>query len=198
MKRTTSLAVSIRHAIVFSAGALVMAGTPVAATAAIVCAAPSLSIPQNIDGLYINLVTGATGTSGSAVTGWDFNPYASSSSTLLSFNAAAAGAGYASSGGVISALSAGTVIDASTTFLTGIQTNATVMGTYRAGVTNATYLGYRFTESGNTYYAWLAVTTTAPNGFPMMLDEYCYEDTGAMIHAGDMQGDTIFRNGFDS
>ncbi|WP_257387031.1 hypothetical protein [Tahibacter caeni] len=146
------------------------------AYAAVVCATPAIAVPQNIDGVYINLVTGATGTTGSGTTGWDFNPYASSSSTLLSFNAAT-GAGYLSSGGVISALASGATIDGSGTYLTGIQTSATAMGTYRAGVTSATYLGFRLTEGGNTYYGWIGLTTTGPNGFPATLNNYCYENT---------------------
>src|SRR6218665_895731 len=33
------------------------------------------AVPFNIDGFYLNVVTGATGTSGSATSGWDLNPY---------------------------------------------------------------------------------------------------------------------------
>lgn len=185
MKRMTRVARSIRSALGLSAGAFVLAGAPVSALAAIVCDNPSIAVPQNIDGVYINLVTGLTGTSGSAVPGWDFDPYASSSNTLLSFYAAT-GAGYVSSGGVISALGAGTTVGASSTYLAGVQSSETAMGTYRAGVTGATYLGFRFVESGNTYYGWLDVTTAAPNGFPMTLNGYCYEDSGASIKAGDI------------
>lgn len=165
-----------------AAGAMTF-GAP-AAYAAIVCASPNLALPQNIDGFYINLVTGATGTSGSGTAGWDFNPYASSSNTLLSFNIAS-GAGAVSSGGVITPLSAGTPINASSTYLTGIQTSATAMGSYRAGVASGSYLGFRFTESSNTYYGWLNFTSTGPNGFPATLVNYCYENTpGAEITAG--------------
>lgn len=46
------------------------------AQAQIVYSGPvNISIPNNIDGIYMNLVTGATGTSGGAVAGWDINPY---------------------------------------------------------------------------------------------------------------------------
>jgi len=171
----------------YTLAAALAAGTTLgapAAYAAVVCAAPSLAVPQNIDGVYINLVTGATGTTGTSTVGWDFNPYASSSSTLLSFNAAT-GAGYVASGLLITPLSAGTPIDASSTFLTGIQSSATAMASYRAGVTNANYLGFRFTEGGNTYYGWISLTTTGPNGFPATLNSYCYENTpNTQITAG--------------
>lgn len=158
-------------------------GSP-AAFAAVVCNTTPIAIPQNIDGVYLNLVTGATGTTGTGTVGWDFNPYASSSSTLLSFNGAT-GSGYVSSGGVISALASGAPIDASNTYLTGIQTSATAMGTYRAGVTSATYLGFRLTEGGNTYFGWINMTTGGPNGFPATINSYCYENTpNTQITAG--------------
>ena len=89
------------------------------------------------------------------------------------------------SGLLITPLSAGTPIDASSTFLTGIQSSATAMASYRAGVTNANYLGFRFTEGGNTYYGWISLTTTGPNGFPATLNSYCYENTpNTQITAG--------------
>lgn len=54
-----------------------------------------------------------------------------------------------------------------------------------AGVTNANYLGFRFTEGGNTYYGWISLTTTGPNGFPATLNSYCYENTpNTQITAG--------------
>ena len=145
------------------------------AYAAVVCASPSIAVPQNIDGIYINLVTGAMGTAGSSTPGWDFNPYASSGATLLSFNAAT-GAGYVSSGGVITPLAGGTPVGASSTYLTGVQNTATPMGSYRAGVSGQ-YLGFRFTEGGNTYYGWINFTSDGPNGFPANLNNFCYENT---------------------
>lgn len=169
------------------AALVVAASMTVASTqamAAVTCFTPAAAIPQNIDGIYINLFTAVTGTTGTGTVGWDFNPYASSSATLLSFNLAT-GAGGVSSGGAFSALPSGTVISAASTFLTGLQTGATAMGTYRAGVTAATYLGLRFTEGASTYYGWMSMTTVGPNGFPATINNYCFENTpGAQISAG--------------
>ena len=36
-------------------------------------------VPNNADGVYLNLLTGATGTTGSSVPGWDINPYLANS-----------------------------------------------------------------------------------------------------------------------
>lgn len=53
-----------------------MLGTTQSAEAEIVWSGPvNIAIPDNIDGVYMNVVTGATGTSGGAVAGWDINPY---------------------------------------------------------------------------------------------------------------------------
>ena len=35
----------------------------------------NISVPNNFDGVYINFVTGQTGTTGSSVPGWNWNPY---------------------------------------------------------------------------------------------------------------------------
>jgi hypothetical protein len=45
----------------------------------------NLVIPNNIDGLYINVETRATGSAGSGVAGWDIKPY--SATSLTWFNA---------------------------------------------------------------------------------------------------------------
>jgi MYXO-CTERM domain-containing protein len=39
----------------------------------------NIAIPANIDGVYLNLITGATGTSGASVTGWHINPFGATS-----------------------------------------------------------------------------------------------------------------------
>lgn len=57
------------------------------ASADIVWSGPvNIVIPDNIDGVYFNLVTGATGTSGATTPGWDINPYSASGTANASFN----------------------------------------------------------------------------------------------------------------
>jgi hypothetical protein len=55
-----------------AAAALCAAG---AANAAIVTWNINAQIPNNLDGLYINVAAQTTGTSGTATAGWDINPY---------------------------------------------------------------------------------------------------------------------------
>ncbi|MEY3022884.1 MAG: hypothetical protein RIS86_2082, partial [Planctomycetota bacterium] len=70
-----------------AAAAAVVVGS---ANAAIVhWADANLTIPNTIDGLYINVETRATGSSGASTAGWDINPYSSTSLTF--FNATGSG-----------------------------------------------------------------------------------------------------------
>lgn len=47
--------------------------------AAVIDSGPvAIPIPATVDGVYLNLVTGVTGSSAASVPGWDIDPYASS------------------------------------------------------------------------------------------------------------------------
>ena len=149
--------------------------------AAVISSGPlNLAVPQNLDGIYLNLVTGATGTA-TPPAGWDFNPYATSSATLLSFNFGT-GAGGVAVGGILQNLAPGSTISAASTFLTGLQTTATATSIFRAGV-NAGYLGLRFVNeaTGLTNYGYVQFSTTGPNGFGATILSYAYENTGGAI-----------------
>lgn len=139
----------------------------------------NLNVVNNIDGLYINVVTGAN--ANATVPGWDFNPYANTSNLTFftSTNAAntnalvaltatpAATAAVLAPGAVIGPASiyggAGNVLTAGTNFRT--------TGTF--------YAGFRFIrESDSTlHYGYAQMTTTAPTGFPAVVVRYVYDDT---------------------
>lgn len=62
-----------KHFVVCAAAAAAVATT---ANAGVVYSGPvSIVIPDTIDGVYMNVLNGATGSSGGAVAGWDINPY---------------------------------------------------------------------------------------------------------------------------
>lgn len=157
------------------------------AMAAVVCNTFSVprAIPQTADGIYINYVTGVTGTSGSAVPGFDFNPWYSSSTAGLNFYM---GADVDTNNGAVfgttyQVLSSGTMIGPSSTF-SGATATAANMADWRAGVTG--FLGVRFTNESTAAvnYGWLNITTTAGNGFPATINSFCFENTGSSIMAG--------------
>ena len=153
------------------------------AFAAIVCSSTPISIPADINGIYVNFVTGASGTSSGSATGWDFSAYATSS-TLRFFSSANANntTRYVATGSTADLLAAGTMIDASSVLA---PTGTVQPGAFQAGVTNG-YLGVAFNNEGTstTNYGWASVTTTGPNGFPATLNGYCYQDDGTGIMAG--------------
>jgi MYXO-CTERM domain-containing protein len=65
------------------AATAVTASIVTSANAAVVRSGPvSIVVPANIDGVYLNVLTGATGSSGSSVAGWDINPYSGSGLTF--------------------------------------------------------------------------------------------------------------------
>lgn len=178
---------TLKRAIGPTAAKLAMLAATVASPAAwgaVVCATTSVAIPANINGIYVNFVTNATGTSGSATSGWDFSAYSPSSGLLtfyLSANTAAVGTGT-----VANALAGGTPIGPTSTFTNTSTSSSTIVTptAFRAGGTQ--FAGLRFTNeaTGVANYGWAELTTVGPNGFPATINRYCYENAGAAITAG--------------
>ena len=141
------------------------------AMAAIQCFTTPIPVPTTTSGIYVNLFTGTATPTTAGSPGWDFNPWGA---TNLYFYTATGG-GFVATGGVIANLASGTLVDASSTYVG--NSSAAQIATYRAGVTNGN-LGVRFLESGNTYYAWVNVTTTGPTlGTPATINNWCFQNT---------------------
>ncbi len=144
-----------------------------AAMAAIVCntATTPLSIPQNIDGAYINLVTGLVGTAGASTPGWDVNMYATGAGNNLFFfwpGAPANAHGGTATGSVYNYVAAGAVIGPAQTYSVasgggGDANYVNIRVTQTGG-----YLGVRFQNEATAAvnYGWLRMNTTATSGFP--------------------------------
>jgi hypothetical protein len=165
--------------------ALALAGTTVVATgahAAVITFSNPIPVPNNFDGLYVNLVTGSTSTSGGANPGWDFNPYNSGTALSFFWNTIAPNA----SGGVATtttgpylALSDGTVVSGASTFTAVTATAATnafkVVGTHNLGV--------RFYNESTTSinYGFVTLDVAGTTGFPLTIRGWSYEDSGGPI-----------------
>lgn len=135
------------------------------------------TVPFNIDGFYLNVVTGAVGTAGSGVSGWDLNPYYSGATgTNPLFNFFNPTGGGTVSGGP---LAAGSVIGATSTFATGVvAATQPAAGTYN--------FGFRFLNesTGITNYGY--VTVQQLQASPLAAGSirvlgYAYENSGASI-----------------
>ena len=159
------------------------AASPVA-MAALVCHSPDLSVPDDLEGVYLNLVTGESGTTGAL--GWDINPY--NNNAGLTFFGAASPSGVLATGtpgtlaeavvlvpgDTVSPTPAPNIYNPSQTRGTGFQTAGT------------RFVGIKFLNEGTAAanYAWLEVVSGVTNGFPATISRYCYDNTGAAITLG--------------
>lgn len=152
------------------------------ASAAVVSFSTPISVPNTFDGVYINLLTGASAGLGSGVAGWDFNPY--NSGTSLSFFWS--GTPASSSGGVAGAttgpyldLAAGSTVSSASTFS---AVTATAQTTAFQNVGTHT-LGFRFFNEGTAAinYGFMTLSTGGTTGFPLTVTGWSFENTGAAI-----------------
>lgn len=171
----------LRGALAVTALATIMAAP---AHAAIVAYnGPPIAITPNIDGLYLNVLTGAF--ANGSVAGWDINIYNNSTiAPNISFWAATGG-GYVGSGTDVSVLAFGTPIGAASEFLT----TPNIGGGYQApdfiGTTG--FFGFRFIAEpgGTTHYGWAQLSGGNDGGFPASILAYAFESTPNMsIQAG--------------
>jgi hypothetical protein len=158
------------------AAASAAAAASISVQAAIVDSGPvNLPVTANIDGLYLNVVTGAS--ANGPVAGWDFNPYANATNlTFFTSTTAANVNAVVGAAGVITALTPGATVGPANTFIS--PGNATTTGTaFRQ--TGTAYAGIRFTnEAGGTvHYGYVEMTTTAGTGFPAVVTRYVYDNT---------------------
>ena len=188
MKRSAVLTNSIRRIVGLSAGALVLTVASTSSMAAIVCSSPALSVPANIDGVYMNLVTGATGTAGSGVAGWDINLYQTGASALYFFwpTTPANSFGGASTATVYDALSSGATIGPAQTYIVNSGGGGAAPFANWQTTQTGKYLGVRFYNEATSAinYAWVQMNTGASGGYPATINQICYDNTGAAITAG--------------
>ena len=163
------------------AAAAVAAGVVGAANAAVVTWDCNLAIPANFDGLYINVEAQTTGTSGGAVAGWDINPYGASS--LNFFTGTGTTFVRTQGSGGPSALAAGTVISASSTFAnsTAAVISSAGVGSNGWSINADNYFGFRFVNAaGSTVYGFGVMRVGAVVGDRTLLS-VSYENSGAAI-----------------
>lgn len=184
--------------------ALVLLACSASATATVICSGQrDLDVPQNGEGLYINLVTGVSGTTEGQVPGFDFDPYAQQTSTppnQLRFYwgpASNGGAGVATSGDQYAVLAAGALVGPDSLFTRAGAGGDTSL--WQIGI-SAGFLGARFQNEslGLLNYGWIRIDTSAPIGFPMTVRDWCYEDDGSAITVEPPIQNDIFCDGFEN
>lgn len=170
--------------------ACLIAGIGVSASAfgAIVNSGPvDIVVPNNIDGIYFNVVNRVTGSTGSATPGWDINIYSSTPGQFTLWGPTAQ-TWLSTSGGVAGPyrLADGTSISAPDTnfFRPGSSLDA---GPQLNADSDENLLGFRFiNESGGaTHYGWARFRVGATPATRSIVG-YAWDDTpGALIRAGD-------------
>ncbi len=140
---------AVRTCAAISGVAAVLAFAPAAQAIPVVSTAANVAVPFTTQGIYINVVTGASGPS--TTSGWDINPWGSATSTsaLNFFNPAAPTGGvYAISAvGQVASLALGTVIGPATTFGSGQATTTAASSPWVLNSLN--YFGFRLLNEAN-------------------------------------------------
>lgn len=162
----------------------VLTTTPEAAAAIVYSGIVNINVPDTLDGIYLNVVTGSIGATGGAVPGWDLNPYTAGTGFNLW---GATTTTWLSTGGVIAGpypLALGTPIDSGGTYFR--PGGGTDVGP-QITLNSPNYLGFQFINEANSnliHYGWLRIDFGATDGDRIII-EYAYEDQeGVGILAG--------------
>jgi hypothetical protein len=193
---------AIRMATVLSATAL----TTALQAAPIDSGPVNISVPQDLEGVYLNVVTGAYGLM-NAAPGWDVNLFDPASMIApnpggLHFywptTVPGSTTGGVAMGSLFTNLPAGSTVSAGATFWAVISFGASYYNNFRTS-TGAKVLGFRFRNeaSGGTHYGYVVMQTTEGSGFPATITRYIYDDTpGAAIAVSDFSG-VLLNDGFE-
>jgi hypothetical protein len=162
---------------------------PAIADASIVYSGPvSIVIPNTADGLYLNVVNGATGTT-TGPAGWDINPYSSAPATPNFTLWGPTANTWFNSNGVINPpgynLAFGTSISGAATAFFRPGGSLDVGPEIHLNSSN-NYLGFRFVNEalGNqVQFGWVQIQFGATLADRTIIG-YAYENTGAAIGAG--------------
>jgi hypothetical protein len=147
------------------------------AHAAVVVSTRTIPVPYNMDGVYVNVVTGGTSALGTGTPGWDVNPYfpLSPGSDVLGFFASTADNN--NRGIITTPLVVGSTLSTANTFAVGAQR----VGLLPAGIYN---FGFRFandvTTQTNVGYLTMQVSTRALT-MPYLILGWAYENTGGSL-----------------
>jgi len=173
-----------KSAVALAAGAGLFLAASQAQAVPVFSGPVSIGIPANIDGIYLNVLTGVTGATGPTTAGWDVNPYGGTSLGFFTNLAMTANGGYvgaAGVGGAVTRLTLGTSIGATSTFLTGAQVPAA--STWNLNSSN-NYVGFRFLNEGNgqIHYGYMQIALGANTFTGRSIVGYAYENVaGASI-----------------
>jgi hypothetical protein len=183
-----------RHAVACAAGTAALLGGASEALADVVYSGVvNLNVPSTGDGVYLNVLNGATGTSGGSVPGWDVNPYSATGLTWFTPASSTTGGCVRSLGNStlqVDNLPPGTLVGPPLGF--GNGASQTAGDTAFLVNSDQNLVGFRFLNenTGQVHYGWLrmSLSGTLP-AQPRTVVEWAYESTpNTPIAAGDTGG----------
>ena len=140
-----------------------------------------IAIPATTAGVYLNFVTGLTGTSPAAVPGWDINPYGATNRQVLwpATPTDTAGCARDTAAPECLLLVNGDLVSSGRTFT---RSTSAPTSFRRAGIST---MGFRFfnetTSAMNYGYVEFSVDAPSTTGVPGLIIRYVYDNTGAAI-----------------
>ena len=152
----------------------------------------NINLPSTTDGVYINFVTGVTGTTPGAVPGWDLNPWGTTALNIWANNPASLLSGVVvnfpggTSSNLVDNCPCQTIINDAWTFgrTSAVETIGATAFLLNSG---QNYIGFRFLNeaTGQYNYGWARISLSAGYGTqPRTLLEYAYENNGGPIAVG--------------
>jgi len=169
-----------KSAVALAAGAGLFLAASQAQAVPVFSGPVSIGIPANIDGIYLNVVSGVFGTTGAATAGWDINPFGSAALQFFSATPLTS-SGYAGVGTAISNLALGASVGAASTFIN--STAAPAASTWNLNSAN-NFVGFRFLNEGNgqVHYGYMQIALGANTFTGRRIVGYAYENVaGASI-----------------
>lgn len=147
----------------------------------------NITVPFNIDGTYLNIETGAYGSTPATSPGWDVNPYGTSTTAVPLY--AAVGTGYMRNPGAGTStartnLAADTPVDAASFFYgSSSATIGTLVGQWAAN--NTGIFGFKFLAAdGLLHYGWVRMSI-GPTASTRIIVDYAYDNQPAVgVSAG--------------
>lgn len=139
----------------------------------------NIPIPANVDGVYLNVVSGWTGSAAGATPGWDINPFLNGGQGALFTPAGGGVVSTSPTGGVYNML-AGSTVGPAKIYDTGIA------GATPDSLLDPLTIGFRFINEfvgDQTQYGWMSLRLPQV-GSPGVIYSWAYEDSGQPIFVG--------------
>ncbi len=161
-----------RTAVAAATGAALMMAASSSMAAIVWSGTVNLTVPNDFGGLYLNLVSGQSGTTPSAAPGWDINPFGTG---VMQFFTSTTAPNSTTNSGITGVVALNATIGPGSTFSSGTVTPLASL--WNLNSTN-NYVGLRFLNepTGTTHFGWIQMGFGANLGIRSIVS-YAFEST---------------------